>query len=509
MKCPNCGKELTEGKLLCENCGEEVKIVPDFDIELEDKINESISVMIEDIASDESAEKQTGDAKNAEIIKRDDADEESALSFDDDIKDEIRDYFPKELPRLHINKKITVVVGSVLLLVFIIFITVQAVRSYRYNSFDYQYDTAIVYAAHNNYPEAINHLERALAINSENIDVRFLLAKYYDKEDRQQSTISLLKEILGTDAEYAKRDEVYDMLLDIYESKADYAEMGEILKTCDVPRIVSKYNKYAALKPVFNKDGGVYDELISISLKGNTQGFVYYTLDGAVPTENSSVYETPILLESGEYTIKTMFVNMYGVKSDIETQHYYINLSEPDSPVVDPESGIYREPVLIEAFHRNNTKVYYTMDGSIPDKDSIRYTDPIEMPYGVSNFSFITIDASGLGSEVVNRSYHLEIQANFEPELALQVLKNNLWASGKLLNVEGNVPNKLGINQYHVKTLFKAGETIYYIVYEEYMDTLGKTHDTNNIYAIDVNTADLYKAYKVNEGVYNLQPFSE
>ena len=41
------------------------------------------------------------------------------------------------------------------------------------------------------------------------------------------------------------------------------------------------------------------------------------------------------------------------------------------------------------------------------------------------------------------------------------------------------------------------------------MDTLGKTHDTNNIYAIDVNTAALFQAYKVDEGVYNLQPFSE
>ncbi len=131
------------------------------------------------------------------------------------------------------------------------------------------------------------------------------------------------------------------------------------------------------------------------------------------------------------------------------------------------------------------------------------------MPYGISNFSFIAIDESGLGSEVVNRTYHLEIQTNFSPELALQVLRNNLWASGKLLNVEGNVPNKLGVNQYNVRTLFKANDTIYYIVYEEYKDTMGKVHDTNNIYAIDANTADLFKAYKVNEGSYTLQPFAE
>ncbi|MDE6363153.1 MAG: tetratricopeptide repeat protein, partial [Lachnospiraceae bacterium] len=363
--------------------------------------------------------------------------------------------------------------------------------------------------AHNEYSEAVSYLERALAIHSEDLDVRFLLAKYYERNGQQQSTIALLVEILDTDSTYAKRDEVYDMLLEIFESKKDYEKIDDILRHCDVPRILSKYNKYAALKPVFNKPGGVYDELISISLKGNTTGSVYYTLDGTTPSENSDVYDMPILLESGDYTIKAMFVNMYGIASEVETQHYHISLSAPDSPVINPDSGTYVEPLLIEAYHDYSTKVYYTTDGSAPNKGSKRYTDPIEMPYGISNFSFIAIDESGLGSEVVNRTYHLEIQANFDPELALQVLRNNLWASGKLLNVEGNVPNKLGINQYKVRTLFKANDTIYYIVYEEYLDTIGNVHDTNNIYAIDANTADLFKAYKVNEGSYTLQPFAE
>ena len=299
------------------------------------------------------------------------------------------------------------------------------------------------------------------------------------------------------------------MLLGIYASQEDFAKMGEMLKSCDVPRIVSKYNKYAALKPEFNKKGGVYDELISISLTGNAQGFVYYTMDGTVPTRNSQVYETPILLESGEYTIKAMFVNMYGVESDIETQNYYINLATPKIPDINLDSGTYTEPCLIEAYHDENTKIYYTMDGTVPDKQSNRYMNPIEMPYGISNFSFVAINDKGLCSEVVNRTYQLEVQANFNPELALQVLKNNLWADGKLLNVEGNVPNKLGINQYRVQTVYKTEEGLFYIVYEEYMDTMGKVHDTNNIYAINVNTADLYKAYKVDEGKYNLRAFKD
>ena len=92
----------------------------------------------------------------------------------------------------------------------------------------------------------------------------------------------------------------------------------------------------------------------------------------------------------------------------------------------------------------------------------------------MNNFSFISIDKTGESSEVVNRSYQLEIQANFDTELAIQVLKNSLWADGKLLNVEGNVPGKLGINRYRVQTLYQKEGALYYIVYEEYLDTLGK-----------------------------------
>lgn len=485
---------MEEGKLLCGYCGEEVKIVPDFDIELEDKLKESISDMLEDMAA---AELTAGDTH-----------EDSEDAFEDDFRDELSDYFSGKT--IGIRTKVIVIVLMVMVAAGGIAITmVRSVNNQRYHSFDYQYGQAVACVAQDDYYGAVGYLERALAIHPDDLDVRFLLAKYYDKSGQQQSTVLLLEEILDIGDGYPGRDEVYDMLLEIYESGADYVRMGTLLKSCDVPRIVSKYNQYAAFKPEFSKQGGVYDELISISLKGNAQGFVYYTMDGTVPTSNSAVYETPILLESGEYTIRAIFVNMYGIESETETQHYYISLSAPERPVVNPESGYYTEPVLIGAYHDNDTKVYYTTDGTVPNRNSTRYMDSLEMPYGISNFSFIAIDGSGLGSEVVSRTYQLGTEANFDTSLALQVLRNNLVADGKLLDADGSVPNKPGTNQYRVQTLFKAGENMYYIVYEEYMDELGEVHDTNNIYAVEVNTADLYKAYKVDEGRYDLQPFDE
>lgn len=497
MKCPKCGNQLSEGKLLCEKCGEEVKYVPDFDIELEHELRESLSSIMEELADNEPE-------KN-----------ENESFATEDLKDKFSDYFPrKQIDFIKIIKKkkgmAVVTIAAVVIIVCIAGVTGYArLLGQRENSYDYQYEKALECAAANQYDEAIGYLERALAIEASQTDARFLLAQYYNRNGMRTSAVSVLQEIIAQKPDYPRRDEVYDMLLAIYEEENDYEVMGELLAACDVARIVSKYNKYAALPPKFNKQGGTYDEIISITLEGNTQGTVYYTMDGTKPTSASSKYETPILLESGTYVICAVFVNTYGVESEAVTQNYDIDLSVPEEPVINLDSGKYNAPEMIEVYHNNDTKIYYTTDGSIPDKDSSRYNNPIEMPYGISNFSFIAINDSDVKSDVVSRSYELDVNANFDPELALEVLRNNLVASGKLLNPEGNVSGKLGRNRYRVQTAVMIEEQLYYIVYEEYMDTTGSVHDTNNIYAVDVNTADLYKAYKIDEGMYHLRPFDD
>ena len=207
--------------------------------------------------------------------------------------------------------------------------------------------------------------------------------------------------------------------------------------------------------------------------------------------------------------MKAFFVNMYGISSDIVTKNYYISLSEPEEPVVSLESGTYDKPQFIEIYHNDDTKIFYTLDGSIPNSKSNRYTEPIEMPYGVSNFSIVAINEDGLASPIVKRTYQLYIQANFSPDLATQVLVNNLWAKGYLADTEGHISNKLGMNQYRVDTAVEIDGIIYYIVYEEYVDTTGRVHDASNLYAINADTAELFKAWKIGEGKYNLRALEE
>ena len=103
MKCPKCGNQLSEGKLLCEKCGEEVKYVPDFDIELEHELRKSISSIMEDL-SDKEPEKNEVDGFETE-----------------DIKDKFSDYFPKkQIGLLKFLKKKKTMLAAIITVVIVI-----------------------------------------------------------------------------------------------------------------------------------------------------------------------------------------------------------------------------------------------------------------------------------------------------------------------------------------------------------------------------------------------------
>lgn len=482
MKCPNCGNLIPEGKLLCEYCGEEINIVPEFDIEIDAQINETLGNIAKSF--EEHGE------QNHDRISDDELGE-------NDLSGNIISFF--------LGHRKIFIAFAIIVLVGILAVVIHFANEKRKNTYAYQYELAMEHYDNQNLNEAIAALDRALAIEQEHYDTRILLSKLLIENGNESSAESILIELLHTDSPY--QEDVYSILLELYKNQKEYTKLGELLRSCRYEELISEYKEFSASKPVFSIEEGVYDRVQTLSIESLTDGFIYYTLDGSVPTRNSMVYQSPIMLESGDYTIKAIFVNMYGVESDLETKTYYISLSTPKAPDISLVSGKYTEPQMIEIFHDTETKIYYTIDGSTPNKNSIRYTEPIEMLYGVSNLAVIAINKNGLESEIVRRTYQLSIDANFSDELAIEVLMNNLIVKGVIDDFDGKVSNKLGFNSYSIQTAIKLNGNIYYIVGEKYTDTTGKVHNTNNLYAIDVNTADLYKARKIGEGNYYLLPF--
>ena len=59
MRCPKCHAEIEEGYLYCKNCGEEIRIVPDYDPQVEDMLSGSLKDVVKE-AQQNASEKAAG-----------------------------------------------------------------------------------------------------------------------------------------------------------------------------------------------------------------------------------------------------------------------------------------------------------------------------------------------------------------------------------------------------------------------------------------------------------------
>ena len=70
MKCPHCGNEMVEGHLICETCGEEIRIVPDFEPEIENSITETLSTLAAEQDGADNKEMQQATENRRKINRR-------------------------------------------------------------------------------------------------------------------------------------------------------------------------------------------------------------------------------------------------------------------------------------------------------------------------------------------------------------------------------------------------------------------------------------------------------
>ena len=65
MKCPNCGFEIPEGHMYCDNCGTEINFVPDFEPEVENEINATLSGVADELNKDDRIKEEKIEKKKA------------------------------------------------------------------------------------------------------------------------------------------------------------------------------------------------------------------------------------------------------------------------------------------------------------------------------------------------------------------------------------------------------------------------------------------------------------
>ena len=158
-------------------------------------------------------------------------------------------------------------------------------------------------------------------------------------------------------------------------------------------------------RPTFNWPAGQYSFYISVEIFSETDGNIYYTLDGSTPDENAYVYTEPIHLNEGTTVVRAFVMDSDGNSSDISSEVYELEFGAPDKPTIFPESGEYVGEHYIRILVPNDCIAYYTLDGTLPNESSEIYTGEFLMPTGTPTVQVIVKDENGVTSEMSQVTY--------------------------------------------------------------------------------------------------------
>lgn len=458
MICPECGREIPEGHLYCDTCGMEVRIVPDFEPEVENSITESLSGVAETLT-----------------------DEKTDESTEEGGHERQKNLFVLSL-------------GCIFVFALIVLVGYFSVNAY-FNSAEYQHKTAMSEIEEGNYEAALVSLQSAQDSGGSYEDIKAEMIACYRALGDEQSYLENLYELIRyEDISRERLIQGYDQIIAFYEEKGQYEQINMLLQDCPEASIQEKYAKYMANMPEFNYVEGAYNEVVPLKILSNTSGHIYYTMNGRNPDRYSEEYTTPIFLESGEYEITAVFINEYGIQSPYAKAVYQIDVSMPFAPEIDAYSGDFYTPQLLHVEAEEGCQIYYTTDGSEPDGLSNIYNGFLPMPLGDSSFKFVAIDENGVSSEVTIRNYHLELITDYKREDAQSVILHYLLDAGRIINMDGTIseedPRKMIYVFACCVNIVDEGD---FYIFSEYMENPDGTREkTGSYYAVGIYNLPLY-----------------
>jgi uncharacterized Zn finger protein (UPF0148 family) len=474
MKCPNCGFEIPEGHMYCDNCGTEINIVPDFDPEVENEINATLSGVADELNKDEKRRRE-------KIRQR-----------------------KKILRSLLRNWKL--ILGAAMA-VILVAVGISVFFMYNNKTSLYYMGLAESEKAKGNTDKAIEYLIEGYNENPGSADILFRLSDYYLENGDEDKAVETLMMI--TDESRFSEDKVqsaYDGIISIYRQSGNTDKLSELLKTED-DYLSDLRTDYVPNMPSMNPAGGTYENVnISLKMTDGSDCKIYYTVNDGTPDTDSILYESEIVLyDEGEYNVKAVAINEFGISSVIAENDYIIEKGAPAAPEIMEASGEYNQNTMIVAVCEAGCTIFYTTDGSEPTMDSKQYISPIIMPVGTSHFRFIAYDNEGNFSEIVDRDYHLVFSRLVSAEQAVNSLVNTLVRLDILLDNTGKVRGLDGHNEYIYTSVIEvegAGE--YYMVVENHVSYDGVTTPTGLVYAVNTHDGTVNRLGYDSSGKYTL-----
>jgi hypothetical protein len=163
-----------------------------------------------------------------------------------------------------------------------------------------------------------------------------------------------------------------------------------------------------AAAPKFSMGSGTYAETLYVSLYPTTPGStIRFTVNGSTPTSSSTRYTSPIKVSASE-TVKAIAFAPGYEESAVLSAAYVIET--PTTAVkFSLGSGSYVEEKFISIYpSMAGSEIYYTTNGSAPNKSSTKYTGPIPV-LTTETINAIAVAPEHLASKVVTATYKMAI----------------------------------------------------------------------------------------------------
>jgi len=179
----------------------------------------------------------------------------------------------------------------------------------------------------------------------------------------------------------------------------------------------------AVVIPSFNPAPGSFSTDISVAITSENGAKIYFTTDGSVPTESSSLYNSPILVK-GNKTTKTIRVLAVksGCTSSSSSGDYAINYLKVSTPQFGLAAGTYTEDKTVTITSAiSDAVIHYTTDGSDPDENSAVYSAPVTVSGDGTTLVLkaIAVKEGMENSTISQRSYTINYPLTTYPALSI------------------------------------------------------------------------------------------
>ena len=482
MECPKCGFLLIDDRWICENCGAEIQIVPDFELELENSISEVLLNVADEIDPH----------RNEEISRK---------------ADEVIPKVIKVLPKKNDRKWFRYLIIALCGLVFFAVSVPVSFTIYRNNSTTYQLNQARAYEESGDYENALLHIAKADSLRPNDAEIRLLWAAYcFSNADFDKAAEILLEMIISPRYTWAEKDICYDNIIIIWHLMEKFQDINDLLLASRDEDLIAEYHDYLSGPVLFSEESGEFMGSLLLTLSNAAEGKIYYTLDGTEPTRESRLYAASILLDVGETEVAAVFENRYEILSDVTVHHYVINMKRPEPPVVALSSGRYIEQTEIVATASEGCEIYFTRDGSNPTMESERYEGPVAMTLGTTVYNFIAINAEGFFSDIVTREFEFRFNSDVTLEMAVANVFSAQLRRGRIVDMDGKAADADGFYDYVIDSLVEITDKgLFYKIYEYYYERGGEPQITGHIFAASVYTGEaahlIYNDYGVLDAI--------